>query len=502
MIRSTVRYGFQKATGIDALNGAVSEIKLYSAKDEGESCAITVLSDVDAKGLSLSVGNCPRGVEVSCYEEHTILIDCVHWPDPLTEFDGGFSLEEGKVKSILVLVNCGRDAVAGDFEIPILLTENGNTVNTFTIKLHIWDFFLPRTYKTAFGLDEEHLLPRFHGFTLDGTDEATKKETELYKAYYDYLLEKRCCAFDLPYDVLDDRADAYMSDPRVTAFLVRERMSRDDGDEMLAKRCEKLRTNPEWLKKAYIYPFDEPTDKETLDKIAERAEALKRICPEIKQVSPFYANIDYDDQRDEIAALGDMLGIMCPKLACFNDDFIYNAAQKERWPSFIDRMNTYSEEGKDIWAYVCWEPGHPYTNVFVNEDGLEHRICFWQQFLCGCNGFLYWRVNYWDKIEDPWTNMATVPYLNPDIHGDGSLLYNGSKVGKFGPCGSVRMEVIRDGIEDCDMLMLASDLLGRNAVIEQIKRVTTNVTHFDQSVELFELVRKEIGDSIEAAMKK
>jgi hypothetical protein len=498
MIKYSINQGYLKAiTGREI--PFCESIRLAAAKNGGDSATVTLLSDKNESGISLSVGKCPEGVTCSAFLVHTLVANGEKWPDPLTELQGEIELTAGEYKSVYLRFDCGSDAVSGSYDIPVTVRDGEGKETVLKIELRVWNFELGYEFATAFGLDEEHLLPRFHGFTMDDKE----KEQELYKAYYDYMLEHRVCAFDLPYDVLDPRADAYMSDPRVTSFVVRERISRDDGDEMLAKRCEKLLTNPEWMKKAYIYPFDEPADKELLDKIVDRANSLKKICPEMRQVSPFYADIKYDDTKDEITVLGEILEILCPKLACFNDNFIYNAEQKEKYPPFFDRMAQYQSEGKDLWSYVCWEPGLPYTNVFVNEEGLNHRVCFWQQFLCGCTGFLYWRVNYWDRVKDPWTDMATIQgWLTDKVHGDGSMLYNGSKVGIFGPCGSVRFEAVRAGIEDCEMLTVAANTLGREWVNEQIRRVTASVTEFIPDMALFDTVRYEIGCALEKALNK
>ena len=97
------------------------------------------------------------------------------------------------------------------------------------------------------------------------------------------------------------------------------------------------------------------------------------ICPGLRQVSPFYADVKYDEEHDSIAILGDILEILCSKLACFDDGYIYqfNEEQKGMYPSFVDRMAECQKNGKELWSYVCWEPGLPYTNVFVNEEGLN-----------------------------------------------------------------------------------------------------------------------------------
>jgi hypothetical protein len=97
--------------------------------------------------------------------------------------------------------------------------------------------------------------------------------------------------------------------------------------------------------------------------------------------------------------------------------------------------------------------------------------------------------------------MATVPDLSDNIYGDGSMLYNGNQVGIDGPCGSVRIEAVRDGLEDCEMFLLADKYLGRDWVLEKIKQVTTDLKTYTDSVSVFVKTREEIGNALEKAMK-
>jgi len=59
-------------------------------------------------------------------------------------------------------------------------------------------------------------------------------------------------------------------------------------------------------------------------------------------------------------------------------------------------------------------------------------------------GLLYWHVNYWSG-EDPWRNPAT---FAKDQNGNGSLYYPAPD----GPVPSIRLEVLRDGLDDYDYL--------------------------------------------------
>jgi hypothetical protein len=165
-------------------------------------------------------------------------------------------------------------------------------------------------------------------------------------------------------------------------------------------------------------------------------------------------------------------------------------------------MDALKETGNKIWWYVCWEPVYPYCNLQVNELGLYHRQLFWQQYFYNSDGLLYWSTTYWGDTQNPWEDIATVKSLNKSCFGDGSLLYPGKPVGIDGPVASLRLECVRNGTEDFDMLKLAEEHLGREWVDTQIKKVTTTLIDHSDDDELFAKVRKLIGDELEKAINK
>ena len=139
--------------------------------------------------------------------------------------------------------------------------------------------------------------------------------------------------------------------------------------------------------------------------------------------------------------------------------------------------------------------------MFVNEKGINHVELFWQQYMSGSDGFLYWSVNYWKYVDDPWTDMATVQgWLSDTVYGDGSLLYPGKKVDIEGPVASLRLECIRNGLEDVELLKLAEGLLGREWVVEQVSKVTKDLGTHTADCDVFNSVRTEIGNAIQNAL--
>lgn len=487
--------GFDKLTGGAELpSGGETTYTVYMAKNEAESCQIAIRSAKRRGSVGFrQTGGEAEGVSVDVFREALVSAGREDYPDPLVPFGGKLTLLRDTTTTLLLRFTSSKEARAGEHTYTFALGNEGEApLVEYTIVVKIWDFALPDTPSSASAMGlYDSAIAKMHG--------ASGEELRsLYRAYYDKLLEYKVSAYDLPYDILDDRADAYMSDARVTAFRVPD----EADDEKLLAYYEKLRSNAVWLKKAYFYPLDEPTSKEMLDQLASLCERLHRLCLEIRICTPFFTNRDYDGKTDQIAFMTGKTTLWCPKSYMYITSNVYSEAQLKRYPPFGERMAERKAAGDGVWWYVCWEPGDPYCNLFVDQTGLQHRILFWQQYQNGVDGFLYWGSNYWMGTDDPWNDMATVKSLSESVFGDGSLLYNGNKADVYGACASLRLEAVRDGIEDFDLLKLASGLLGEDWVQEKIAQISTSLTRYIASSERFSALRAEIGDAVENALRK
>ena len=90
----------------------------------------------------------------------------------------------------------------------------------------------------------------------------------------------------------------------------------------------------------------------------------------------------------------------------------------------------------------------------------------------------------------PWQNMDTIGF---GVYGDGSLLYPGKKVGIDGPVSSLRLEVLRDGLEDFDYVAMADRLLGPDITKGYVARIARNLTDYERDPMKLEQVRHSSG---------
>lgn len=461
------------------------DFELDICKNESESCQISLKSLAEYPAVSLVCESSYEGITVDLFEEYTVKTNNkIMYPDALVPLYAveKTELKADTVKNYFIRFTTETDTEAGEYTYVLKLkTEKGTVLHTYSVTLVVHNVVLPETatLRTAVGLSIKSLAKAYL-ITATATDPLVgsflERATEIYVKYYEFLLDHKISAIELPYDILDDRADKYMSDPRVTGFLVNTGVS----DEKLKAYYDKLCTNEEWLNKAYAYPIDEPNTKEALTNVLNESERIRSICPKLKINGAFFTNIDYDGIRDSVDIMEESHDIICPKIANWNvNDRNYGCGIQDvlgTKGSFVERIKKMKENGMEIWSYVCVSPRGQYLNFMVDDPGINHRRIFWQQYTLGSTGFLYWSCNWWNDISDPWKQMNTVMWADVTAYGDGSLLYNGNKVGVDGACGSIRLEAFRDGIEDYDLIMMAYEVLGEKWINARVSRANSSVT--------------------------
>lgn len=461
--------------------GKVYSFTVYVAKNATESCQFSVLSkNGDRKNLKIEiVGDKDVAFTVELLREHYVSCEGSLWPDPVVADDGCFDLTEWRNVTYRINVTTTLDTKPGNYDLKVVLTEDGEVYGEYQFWVRVWNFAInPEKHMyTNFGIDKNLL------FAQHKTDD---KET-VYKNYYDTLLNRyHICGRYLPYDILDPCADEYLNDPNVTSVTV---PYTNVSDETLKKYYEKLSSNPVWFKKALFYTVDIPSHKSEYEKIDSIDSRLNKLFPGHKHVVPFYTNpLDMEGVR-AVDLLEKYNIIWCPKTTLY----------REEWFKYY--MSERKKKGELVWWYCCWEPALPYANMFIDMEGFYHRVILWQQYLYGVDGFLYWNTTHWVD-GGPWDVTTSVPNLSNYCFGDGSLLYNGDRIGLDGPVGSVRLEILRSAIEDYHMFQLAEKVFGREYVEGQIRRVTTSVREYNDDHHILSKVRIEIGEKLSEYFNK
>jgi urease gamma subunit len=67
------------------------------------------------------------------------------------------------------------------------------------------------------------------------------------------------------------------------------------------------------------------------------------------------------------------------------------------------------------------------------------------------------------------------------------------------PVGGLGLESARDGMEDFQLMRMAEKVLGKDAVMAYVHRITTSVTEFTSDAELLNQVKLELANALLAA---
>ncbi len=337
------------------------------------------------------------------------------WPDALLPIEPNTRIEANQSAVFWATIRVPADAIAGDYFGELDVEVNGAN-RRLALTLRVEDQTLPApTFRASVAVYYD-VLRDWHGKNLGQT--FTDEEWQAQKRrYYEFLLDYRVNAYDLPVSWSSPLAENYLRDPRVLSVRVPPLDSPD-----FAVALEKLRAT-KTLNKAIYYWIDEPTDKARFAAAREVTAKLRALG--IKHLVTAHPNAELKDAVDIWAPnVGDFFGI---------GGLDFEALKRER------------AQGRETWLYTMIEPKFPTPTWLLDDDGENVRAygAFWRRH--GFNGFVYSMAHGWGP--KPLENLQSFQETN----GDGTLIYPGEIIGKAGPLPSIRLMLLRDAIEDYEM---------------------------------------------------
>lgn len=226
------------------------------------------------------------------------------------------------------------------------------------------------------------------------------------------------------------------------------------------------------LDKAYIYWGDEPNPP-AYPLLNDTHRLIKKYAPGIKTFMTemgTWRGHAYDSLS--ISATTD---ISCVSWDCFeNHDIIKN----------------YQVPGKEAWNYLCCGTKYPYFSNFIDHNAIDMRIWLWASYQFGFKGILIWSSTSWNSptvapagtLQNQWEDPYCFGSNNSMIQrllavGDGTLFYphnrhpNEDKTTAYTgyPIPCVRLEILRDGIEDYDYLTMLAERIPRMSAADARK---------------------------------
>ncbi len=517
------------------------EISLSAARDETESFQLVVvpgtneLKTVTIKPCKLYNGDKTIPVEYNLVEyvktikpKNTKPEYVGWWPDilmPIKEF----SVPTGEQQPVWVRINVPPDAAPGIYHGIVTMCGDGNEVSV-PVTLNVRKFRIPRpgTLACPFGL-YPRTLEDWYGRDDNGKYIFTIKD---FARWCEFLGKYRLTPKNIGREYCKEKEDGSGWDlgnlkytvgaltekyyppysfaiyrlPNPTS-VVEGKIKKDiDGWLTTLKQRTDAYQKLKLPEKVFLYGMDEaseeciPLVKETYTRIKEEFPDA-RIMQTLNHASP-----------EQLAGLVDIWCPLSPRI-------------EGKYSSFYKKRQ---KAGDMLWMYICCVPCETYANFFIDEPAIDHRILFWQAWQKGVTGFLYWSTTWYEGLNGAASEKPHFPdvpvYMrdtkvaqNTKNNGDGLLIWPGKDKT---PYPSIRLEMIRDGIEDYEYLALLKRQINRVANMKTVDPATAELlvkalklttvpnyiskrlNNFTKRPEDIEHRRAQIGDMIEKLIQK
>ncbi len=150
--------------------------------------------------------------------------------------------------------------------------------------------------------------------------------------------------------------------------------------------------------------------------------------------------------------------------------------QLGRFDNQIGMIEQRIQAGHDVWFYTCLFPNKRYLNRLIDYPLLKVRLLHWLNFRYNFTGFLHWGWNFWT----PEPILDTQPVIDANTQllppGDAFIVYPDRSNKTVH--ASIRLEVMREGIEDYEML---HELKAKNPA-EADRLASDTITSFTEYV--------------------
>jgi hypothetical protein len=186
------------------------------------------------------------------------------------------------------------------------------------------------------------------------------------------------------------------------------------------------------LERSYLYVVDEPAITDG-PRVRDWIALAKEADPGIRMLLTAVPN----------PVFGDEISIWSPNL-----NSTFNAS------AFRNQIGSMPE----LWTYQSVSTLYPFPTIFSDDPRPSARAMGWLAYSQKLDGILYWTVNHWQEVENPWAQGGTFRdgATGAIANGDGVLVYPGKAKDMKRPSPSVRLKLLRDGIEDNMLLSVVA----------------------------------------------
>lgn len=452
------------------------------------------------------------------------------WPDALipkvdryaNEKRNAFPLKiaQGSNQPVWVDVYVPENTRPGVYSGSIAISREGKPESSVPVQLTVWAFTLPSTstLKTSFGLagtsalkehfghytsdDDLHSLTRLYAKAAllhrisvhGGSMETPKFQADKGQVHIDWGSYDSEVAPFLNGTVMGDGplqgARATTIDLRVPNTFATE----EDHAAYLAEWVKHFEKKG-WADRLFLYLWDEPAVA-VYPQLVKKGQASLAAGPGVRNL----VTVPFNQTLEPVVQIWVPL-INCLEKKPGSDDFCAEAPPLEAYRKQM-------EQGKNVWFYQscashgCNIPGSDYFNgwpsYMIDASGPANRVMQWVAWKYRMQGELYFSMNEAFGQKDPWTDMRLF-----GGNGDGTLFYPG-KPARIGghtdiPIESIRLKLIREGLEDYEYLALLAKLQGQGAADAFAARIVQKTWFWESRTDVFLNVRRELGETLNRA---
>ncbi|NYE75460.1 hypothetical protein BKA15_006789 [Microlunatus parietis] len=377
-------------------------------------------------------------------------------PDPLRHDLDRVDLAARDVQPYLVSVDSGTDAAAGTFRVRVAISADGQPEQRITVTVKVW----PITPQDRPELRTAFQFTPWLAWDLHGITDPAEREAMRLK-YWDFLAEHKIQPdqiYTTAFDPAKPGPGDFRPQPVEDIVKIKERYGLKQFTALYLWAGLLDPNKPEtwdtqidlWIgqletamaeyeaagvaDQAVVYGFDESTGP--LLRAAEHTFArIKERFPDLPTMTTLR-----DDTFGQSTGLVEEVDIWVPWV----DGYRYDLAEQAR------------ANGERVWWYHAISTRYPQPNWFNGYPPIDARMLMGpMSHQSGVEGVLYYATNRWpraDRGDQLLVDDGILSKWNPATYfgtaGDGSIFYPGPD----GPMSSLRLENVRDGLEDYNLM--------------------------------------------------
>ena len=515
-------------------------IHISAARNEFESFQIVFRVESDLEGIDIQVSDLkgPDGAVLSAsnvmiyFERYldlpkpsSIEGGAGEWPDALIPRNDRYFGEKRNAfpfkllarhdQPIWIEVYVPPSTSAGMYRGDVAVTISGKRETTIPVKLEVWNFDLPSTstLPNSFGLNGLTAVRQHLGKYTNDND--VVRFTNLYRkaalwhrvsVHNGSMLPPRASfngdkatidwtGYDKEVGPFLDGTAIAPGQPLLGAKATSidipgvRNIQREQERVLYLRAFAQHFREKGWINRLFNYLWDEPPPVK-YDELVRQGKLAHSADSDIKNLVTASFHPEW----------GGAVDIFVPIINCF--------AFK---PGNLNNCDQQVEQPKmpNLWWYQscashgCNMVGGDYfrgwPSYMIDVDAVANRIMPWLTWKYDVKGELYYAMNEsYSHPEDAWNHIWLF-----GGNGDGTLFYPGRPRTIGGtsdiPIESIRLKLIRDGLEDYEYLALLSKYEGREAAAKYVDRLVTNAHTYDRDPAMLYNVRREIGERLSKA---